>query len=117
MKTAMKTALKACATLLVCLAFAPTPANAGAAATGGSQMTEQVTAQVAALAGDFSAARKHRKVRQRVHIQRDDYYRSLEANRSFGFIGAYPGEYARRRSLGQTVCDLGYGRWDACESN
>jgi hypothetical protein len=44
------------------------------------------------------------------------YYGRLERNRSSDFVGQYPGEYAWRRTLGQTVCDLGYGRWDTCDA-
>src|SRR5262245_30288773 len=69
---------------------------------------------------DFSA---HRYYRRKVYVHRryghPGYYgyRYYGAAPSFGFIGGpdgYPGEYAWRRSLGQCVHDLGYGRWKAC---
>jgi len=51
---------------------------------------------------------KHR--RARAH----NPYERLEPYRSMDFIGAYPGEYARRRALGECVFDLGYGRLESC---
>ena len=46
------------------------------------------------------------------------YYLRPGVAPSFGYIGppGYAGEYAWRRSLGQCVEDLGYGRWAACGS-
>jgi len=44
-----------------------------------------------------------------------DPYAALEPYRSMDFKGAYPGDYALRRSLGECVEDLGYGRFVSCE--
>jgi hypothetical protein len=46
------------------------------------------------------------------------YYLRPGVAPSFGYIGppGYAGEYAWRRSIGQCVEDLGYGRWAACGS-
>jgi hypothetical protein len=52
---------------------------------------------------------KHRQTK--VH----DPYAALEPYRSMDFKGAYPGDYALRRSLRECVEDLGYGRWASCE--
>jgi len=42
-------------------------------------------------------------------------YAELEPYRSFGFIGPYPGDYARMKASGNCVIDLGYGRWMSCD--
>jgi hypothetical protein len=42
-------------------------------------------------------------------------YAALEPYRSMDFKGAYPGDYALRRSLGECVEDLGYGRVASCD--
>lgn len=44
------------------------------------------------------------------------YYLRPGVAPSFGYIGppGYAGEYAWRRSIGQCVEDLGYGRWSPC---
>jgi len=49
---------------------------------------------------------------------RSPYYLRPGVAPSFGYIGppGYAGEYAWRRSIGQCVEDLGYGRWAACGS-
>lgn len=78
---------------------------------------------------DLSAQKKKKKV---VHQQyrtnsfgyrystdsRSPYYLRPGVAPSFGYIGppGYAGEYAWRRSIGQCVEDLGYGRWAACGS-
>jgi hypothetical protein len=103
----MKT-LSACAILLAFLAYNPASAIAQTTSTSGAQAAANAI-------GEFSSARKHRRY-VRVYVRRDGYYNPVERNRSFGFVGGYPGEYAWRRSIGQTVCDLGYGRWDTCDA-
>lgn len=64
---------------------------------------------------EFSAKKKSAKV-----VVTDPYarYRALGITPSFGFIGppGYPGEYAWRKSIGQCVTDLGYGRFAPCDS-
>ena len=49
---------------------------------------------------------------------RSPYYLRPGVAPSFGYVGppGYAGEYAWRRSIGQCVEDLGYGRWAACGS-
>jgi hypothetical protein len=89
------------------------------AAPAGAQNRGNAPVAAKQKTADASVARKHRgaKVTVRRHLRWGWFYDPLEVNRSLGFVGAYPGEYAWRRSLGQTVCDLGYGRWDSCEPN
>ena len=41
-------------------------------------------------------------------------YYVAPSNDFVGGYDGYPGEYAWRRSLGQCVHDLGYGRWKGC---
>jgi hypothetical protein len=90
--------------LLAAAALGLSPARADAKAP----------AQVAAdRAAEISAARKKKRAVRR--YDREYEYGHLEPYRSFGFIGRYPGEYAWRKSIGQNVCDLGYGRWDMCD--
>ena len=77
------------------------------------------TQVVAGKPGEFSAARK--KVwRKRYYVtdSRSPYYLKPGVAPSFGYIGppGYAGEYAWRKSIGQCVVDLGYGRWAACDS-
>lgn len=59
--------------------------------------------------GHKSSHAKHRRIAK-------NPYADLEPYRSMGFIGAYPGEYARRRAAGECVDDLGYGRWASCDA-
>jgi hypothetical protein len=100
----MKTLSSACAVWLALVAYSPASAVA--------QTVSAPPAPAAANTLDeISSARKHRR-----HVRVYRYYDPVEHNRSFGFVGHYPGEYAWRRTIGQTVCDLGYGRWDACDS-
>ncbi|WP_157699667.1 hypothetical protein [Pseudorhodoplanes sinuspersici] len=49
---------------------------------------------------------------------RSPYYLRPGVAPSFGYVGppGYAGEFAWRRSIGQCVEDLGYGRWAACGS-
>lgn len=65
---------------------------------------------------EISAKRK--KARRDAHRvdSRSPYFRKPGIAPSFGYIGppGYAGEYAWRRSIGQCVEDLGYGRWSAC---
>ena len=113
----MKLLSATCAVLLALLAYNPTSAIAQTASGPRAQATADTL-------DALSSARKHRKHRQHVRVYRDyddrwhrrSFYNELESNRSFGFVGDYPGGYAWRRTLGQTVCDLGYGRWDNCDS-
>ena len=65
------------------------------------------TAKAKAQASQKSAPAKQRRAR----AANDD---RLEAFRSHGFVGSYPGEYARQRAAGECVIDLGYGRWESC---
>ena len=98
----MKTLTSACAVLLVLVTYTPSPALA---------QTVSAPQAAAKTLDEVSSARKHRR-----HVRIYRYYDPVERNRSFGFVGQYPGEYAWRRTAGQTVCDLGYGRFDACDS-
>lgn len=91
---------------------------------------EQLTVREIAINSDVSAQKK-KKVSNRRHWQRNAGYRTyyVDPTRSpyylrpgvapsFGYIGppGYAGEFAWRRSIGQCVEDLGYGRWSACGS-
>ncbi len=75
------------------------------------------TAGASASHSEVSAVRK-KKVRRKPYVvdSRSPYYRRPGVAPSFGFIGppGYAGEYAWRKSIGQCVEDLGYGRWAAC---
>jgi hypothetical protein len=63
------------------------------------------------------------RARPRVQVYQGDptrspYYLRPGVAPSFGYVGppGYAGEYAWRRSIGQCVEDLGYGRWAPCGS-
>jgi len=49
---------------------------------------------------------------------RSPYYLRPGVVPSFGYVGppGYAGEYAWRRSIGQCVIHLGYGRWASCDA-
>jgi hypothetical protein len=102
---------------LALLTFAATHSPAMA-----SPATKSAGAETAATAPqDVSSARKHRRgkvyVERRVYAYPPYMMGPYDAAPSFGFIGGpdgYPGEYAWRKSLGQCVLDLGYGRWKGC---
>lgn len=69
---------------------------------------------------DLSAAKKKKSARK-VRVYPDyglDYYARRGIVPSMGYIGppGYPGEYAWRKSIGQCVVDMGYGRWSSCDS-
>jgi hypothetical protein len=74
--------------------------------------------------GEMSAVRKKNRHKTYVHVRRkayvtdsrSPYYLRPGVKPSFGYIGppGYAGEYAWRKSIGQCVEDLGYGRWSAC---
>ncbi|NWG23276.1 MAG: hypothetical protein HXY30_02475 [Pseudorhodoplanes sp.] len=88
---------------LVAIPLAPATADDGAKATTQAQ-------------SEFSSASKKRtKV-----VVVDPYarYRALGIVPSFGYVGppGYPGEYAWRKSIGQCVSDLGYGRFESCDA-
>ena len=72
--------------------------------------------QSSAKLSEISSVRK--KVRRKAYVvdSRSPYYLRPGVKPSFGFIGppGYAGEYAWRKSIGQCVEDLGYGRWSAC---
>ncbi len=91
-----------------------------------SAQTMQASAHDATTANsDFSAQKKKKKVAsQQYRYNRYGYRYSTDSAPvlssscvapSFGYIGppGYAGEYAWRRSIGQCVEDLGYGRWAA----
>ena len=65
-------------------------------------------------ASETTVHKSHHAKRQ--HARAQDPYKELEPYRSFGFIGTYPGEYARIRASGECAIDLGYGRWLPCNS-
>lgn len=97
------------ATMLVATAFVP----AGAAAT--SKAPEQVAAMPAA--SDMSAARKSKPKKRRVVRVYPYYYEPVYVRPRWGFADpsfTNQGEIQFRRSIGQCVIDLGYGRWESC---
>ena len=94
---------------LIAAAFALAPSVAPAATKDVSLLRAEFGAP-----HDMSAARRYRG---RVYAyRRYPHYAYHYAAPSFGFIGppGYPGEYAWRKSIGQCVHDLGYGRWKGC---
>lgn len=104
----MKSALSGVAALAA-IALVSIPLSAASA-----QDTGLHTASNPSL--EFSAQKKKKaKV-----VVSDPYarYRAQGIAPSFGFIGppGYPGEYAWRKSIGQCVIDLGYGRFESCDS-
>lgn len=103
----MKTALTALAAIAAA-ALVATPLQPASASEDGLRA-------VAASQLEFSAKKKKAKV-----VVSDPYarYRAQGIVPSFGYIGppGYPGEYAWRKSIGQCVSDLGYGRFESCDS-
>jgi hypothetical protein len=105
-------ALTAAAAFTLALAATAAPSHAA---------TSEVSA---GKPGEFSAAarkkvsRKYYRKYYYVTDSRSPYYLKPGVAPSFGYIGppGYAGEYAWRRSIGQCVVDLGYGRWAACDS-
>lgn len=81
-------------------------------------------AGIEALAAPHSDVSSRKTVRRKAPVQRrayvvdsrSPYYLRPGVRPSFGYIGppGYAGEYAWRKSIGQCVEDLGYGRWSAC---
>jgi hypothetical protein len=75
---------------------------------------------VVAFSPTFSAASETAKHSQKAsavkhrQVKANNPYKNLEPYRSMGFIGTYPGEYARLKASGECVIDLGYGRWESC---
>jgi len=78
-----------------------------------------LTASASASAAEQKAAAKTshhvRHYRTHAHRRPEDPYAALQPYRSFGFIGAYLGAYALKKSLGECVIDLGYGRFESCD--
>jgi hypothetical protein len=87
-------------------------ASAGQSWSANAASTTVASAQLS----EISSVRK--KVRRKAYVvdSRSPYYLRPGVKPSFGFIGppGYAGEYAWRKSIGQCVEDLGYGRWSAC---
>jgi hypothetical protein len=69
-----------------------------------------------ALQTEISAVRKKARRKAVVVDSRSPYYLRPGVRPSFGYVGppGYAGEYAWRKSIGQCVEDLGYGRWAPC---
>jgi len=91
------------------------------AVSGPAQSADTIASQ--AKPSDISTAPKKRSktyvyVRRKAYVtdSRSPYYLRPGVSPSFGYIGppGYAGEYAWRKSIGQCVEDLGYGRWAAC---
>ena len=95
----------------------------------GAAEAQRVSPHETTLHSDLSSQKK--KASQRRQWQRNAGYRAYRGDPtrspyylrpgvapSFGYVGppGYAGEYAWRRSIGQCVEDLGYGRWAACGS-
>lgn len=104
----------------ICLAAAAAVAITVCAAATPSAAVP--TLAFAAQPDEVSAAsRRHvsrKQVRRKAYVtdSRSPYYLRPGVKPSFGYIGppGYAGEYAWRKSIGQCVEDLGYGRWAAC---
>jgi len=79
---------------------------------------ERPAQTVATSASHTEVSGVRKKVRRKPYVvdSRSPYYRRPGVAPSFGYIGppGYAGEYAWRKSIGQCVEDLGYGRWAAC---
>ncbi|MGD9922088.1 MAG: hypothetical protein AB7V13_11665 [Pseudorhodoplanes sp.] len=96
----------------------------GASADAGAVKEAQVARSDGRLSQNVTRKRAARKpvviIRRRAAVidSRSPYYRRPGIAPSFGYIGppGYAGEYAWRKSIGQCVEDLGYGRWAACPS-
>lgn len=91
----------------------------------GSQPAQSAETMISPVErSDFSAVRKKKRQKTYVYVRRNayvtdsrsPYYLRPGVRPSFGYIGppGYAGEYAWRKSIGQCVEDLGYGRWAAC---
>ena len=99
------------------LALALTAAAAisiGAAATDRPAYSAE-TPKATVLHSDISAARYHER-RNGYRTSRRAPHHARYVAPSFNFIGppGYPGEYAWRKSIGECVIDLGYGRFESC---
>lgn len=100
-------------------------ANAETVTPAAQQQAASHASDISARTSDISA-RKRTSHRGRyvdhrgryVDPTRSPYYLRPGVAPSFGYIGppGYAGEYAWRRSIGQCVVDLGYGRWASCDS-
>lgn len=86
------------------------------AGAGPASPTSQPLQVVEPAHSELSAARKKARRKAVVVDSRSPYYLRPGVRPSFGYIGppGYAGEYAWRKSIGQCVEDLGYGRWSAC---
>lgn len=104
----MKLGLTFLAVAIALLAVSP-PVSASSATSGKAMRADELSA----------AARNktNKKVVYRRHDAGDVYARKGIVP-SMGYVGppGYPGEYAWRKSIGQCVTDMGYGRWSACDS-
>lgn len=102
----MKTTPLVLAAMLAATAFMP------AVAAAKSSAPEQV-AKISA-ASDMSAAKKKKR---RVRVHPHYYYEPVYVRPRWGFADpsfTNQGELQFRRSIGQCVIDLGYGRWESC---
>lgn len=84
------------------------PASAGAAEKGAGFKASQ--------SEEFSASKRYRRAYWPAYVAPDyrPYHYIAPSHDFIGGPDGYPGEYAVRKSYGQCVLDLGYGRWRAC---
>lgn len=114
--------------ILAALTTAPAVQPAHAAADGPADLSRE-----ASIHSEVSAQKRPNKRKVSTHRHRygyarypayygdptrSPYYLRPGVAPSFGYVGppGYAGEFAWRRSIGQCVEDLGYGRWAACGS-
>lgn len=99
--------------LIALAAFVMAPVSVAAAGDAAKQSN---AAASAATIEDFSAAKKKKA---KVRVYPNGYY-AYPARTAYGWRGLDPvlppnPEVAWRRSIGQCVVDLGYGRWETCD--
>jgi hypothetical protein len=100
--------------LIALAAFVMAPVSMAAASDG----AKQTSAASSATIEDFSAAKK-KKAKTGVRVYPNGYY-AYPPRAAYGWRGLDPvlppnPEVAWRRSIGQCVVDLGYGRWETCD--
>jgi len=100
----MKSVPLVLATMFAAAAFVPVATVAKPSAS------QQIAAMPAA--SDLSAARKKRRVRIYPYYYEPAYVRPRWGGADPAFTNQ--GEIQFRRSIGQCVIDLGYGRWESC---
>ncbi len=92
-------------TIAAAMSFALTPANASGKGPGAAATSQ---------GSDLSAAKK--KVRSDVHLYPGQYGYYYPQAFAPGDPSWQSPELIRRRAIGECVIDLGYGRYESCDS-